>query len=58
VLSKIILLYEELEKIHVSPAGSLLSMIVTYALSVVEEAIPSTYREAEISSSSRCERMP
>ena len=26
------------------------NMIVAYALSVVEEAIPSTYREAEISS--------
>ena len=28
-------------------------MVVTYALPVVEEAIPSTYREAEISSESK-----
>ena len=28
-------------------------MIVTHALPVVEEAIPSTYREAEISSESK-----
>ena len=33
-------------------------MIVAYALIVIEEAILSTYREAEISSESRCGRMP
>jgi len=33
-------------------------MIMAYALLVVEEVIPSTYREVEISSDPRSERMP
>jgi len=33
------------------------NMIVAYALPVVEEVILSTYREAEISSESKMERM-
>jgi len=32
------------------------NMIVTYALSAIEDVIPSTYREAKISSESGCER--
>jgi len=40
------------------PSWLTTDMIVAYALPVVEEVIPSTYREAEISSESRCGRMP
>jgi len=35
------------------PSWLTTNMIMTYALPVVEEAIPSTYREAEISSESK-----
>jgi len=35
------------------PSWLTVDMIVAYALPVVEEAIPSTYREAEISSESK-----
>ena len=43
---------EELEEIHVSLVSSTY-MIVAYALPVVEKAISSTYREADISSESK-----
>ena len=35
------------------PSWLTTNMIVVYALSVIEEAIPSTYKEAEISSESK-----
>ena len=50
MVSKNALQLEKLEEIHISPATN---MIVTYALSVVEEAIPSTYMKAEISLESK-----
>jgi len=34
------------------------NMIMAYTLPVVEEAISSTYRKAEISSKTKCGRMP
>ena len=39
------------------PSWLTTNMIVAYAFPVIEEAIPSIYREAEISWSPRCERM-
>ena len=44
---------EEPEKNTRKPSWLTTDMIVAYALSVVEEAISSTYMEAEISSESR-----
>ena len=41
---------EEPEEIHVKPNWLTTDMIVAYALPIVEEVIPSIYREAEISS--------
>ena len=50
----------QLEDPEESSKPSLLTtdMIVAYAIPVVEEAIPSTYREAESVQNSRCGRMP
>ena len=44
---------EELEKNSRKPSWLTTNMIVAYALSIVEEAIPSTYRKAKISSESK-----
>ena len=44
---------EEPEEIHVKPSWLTTDMIVAYALPIVEEAIPSTYIKAEISSESK-----
>jgi len=49
---------EELEKKSRKPSWLTTDMIVAYALPVVEKAISSTYREAEIVQSPRCERIP
>ena len=52
VMSNNLLQLEEPGGIHVRPVGST-NMIVVFTLSIIEEAIPSTYREAEISSESK-----
>ena len=43
---------DELEKKSIEDAWLTTIMIVSYALLVIEDAFPSTYREAEISSKS------
>jgi len=44
---------EELIEIYVKPRWLTTNMIVAYALPAIDEAIPYTYREAEISSESK-----